>query len=102
VNSVWRVAAARDVLADAWTHFGPLAHDAAFQHRARDVLDDADRAAAGLGWPVVATPAALEEHGLADAAAGVRAILDAYRTTLPRVLALVASSRAEGSESEAG
>jgi hypothetical protein len=98
VNSVWRVAAARDVLADARTHFGPITHDDAFRHRARAVLDDAERAAAGLGWPVVATPAALEHHGLADAAPSVRAVLDAYRTTLPRVLTLVASSRAAASE----
>ena len=43
---------------------------------------------------MIASPAALDTAGVGDAGPGVAAILDCYLTTLPRVLALVASSTA--------
>lgn len=92
VNSVWRLAAARGVLASAWDHFRPATATEAFARRAARVSGDALEAAGALSWPVVASPAALDERQLADAAPGASAILDAYLATLPSVLTLVASS----------
>lgn len=93
VNSVWRLAAARGVLASAWEHLGAVAGTDAFAGHAAAVAEDAARTAAALPWSVVASPAALAQRHLDDAAPGVGAILDAYLATLPSVLTLVASSR---------
>lgn len=97
INSIWRVAAARGLLADVWDHLGPLSRDPARSRRAAALSEHVDRSAVALHWPRAASPAALETHGIGDAAAGARAILDAYLTTLPRVLTLVASNRPDHS-----
>lgn len=94
VNSVWRLAAAHGVLASAWEHLGAFPGTDDFAAHAAAAAEDAVRTVAALEWPVVASPAALAERQLADAAPGVGAILDAYLATLPSVLTLVASSRA--------
>lgn len=47
--------------------------------------------AATLPWHPVASPQALETAGIADATAGMSAILSAYLKTLPRVLTVVAA-----------
>ena len=61
----------------------------ALQHRAIE-------AAREVPWAVAATPRGLQEAGLLDAAAGMASILDAYLTTLPRVLVLVACTADTG------
>ncbi len=61
------------------------------------LTDDTSRtgfdAQAGYRAAVAATPRGLEEAGLGDAATGMASILDAYLTTLPRVLVLVACAQ---------
>lgn len=93
VNSVWRRAAAQGVLADAWQHLGPHAREAAFAATSRQLRDTTLAAAGRIAWPAVTAPGALERHGILDAAPGMASITDAYLTTLPRVLILVASMR---------
>lgn len=90
VNSIWRALAGAGLLAATWEALAPQVE------RTRAVADrlqsDAVASTRQIRWPVVASPQALEEAGLADVGPGVSAILDAYVKTLPRVLALAASS----------
>lgn len=95
VNSVWRWAAVQGVLADAWQHLGPHARDPGFAATSSELRDSTLTAARGIDWPVVATPGTLGHHGAGDAAPGIVSVLDAYLTTLPRVLVLVASVRGD-------
>lgn len=90
INSVWRALAGNDLLEPTWAALSPQV-DAVWPAAGR-LQADALEAAAALRWDVVASPAALENAGVADAAPAMRAILDAYVKTLPRVLALAASS----------
>ena len=90
VNSIWRALAGKGLLQQAWASLGPQAatsRDAADRLQERAVSE-----ARSYPWPVVAGPGALEAAGIADAAPAQAAILDAYVKTLPRLLALVASS----------
>lgn len=93
VNSVWRRAAAEDVLADAWQHLGPRTREPGFAATSRHLRSTTVAAAGQIAWPAVAAPRNLERHGILDAAPGMASILDAYLATLPRVLVLVASTR---------
>lgn len=90
VNSVWRSLAGRGLLEAAWSTLGPQAP--ATRAAAEDLQRRAVGAARAVPWQVVAGPAALERAGLVDARPGMAGVLDAYLTTLPRVLVLVASS----------
>lgn len=92
VNTIWRSLAASDRLDDAWATLGPqvAATASAAEELRRRALD----VAAGLPWRSAATPDSLAAHGAADAGPGMRAVLSGYLLTLPRVLALVASSAA--------
>jgi hypothetical protein len=90
VNSIWRALAGEGLLEHAWASLGPqvaTSKDAAERLQDRAISD-----ARSYRWPMVAGPAALEAAGVADAAPAQAAILDAYVKTLPRLLALVASS----------
>lgn len=98
VNSVWRVAADRGVLEQAWSHFGPRTRGPDFARNAGELRSLAWEAATTLRWSAVASPTALERCGLTDDAAGVATVLEAYLSTLPRVLALVASSGPESGD----
>ena len=90
VNSIWRQLAGQGLLDPAWAALAP---QVAATRPAADALQArAEAAARRLEWPVVASPAALDRAGVADAAPGVVAVLDAYLKTLPRVLALVAAA----------
>jgi hypothetical protein len=93
VNSIWRVAAANGLLPRAWQHFGPLTSDPALVRATTRIGEYARAAAQTLDWPAVASRDALHDQNLDDAAEGAAAILDTYLATLPRVLALVASSQ---------
>lgn len=90
VNSIWRALADAGLLAASWEALAPQVE------RTRAIADrlqsDAVASTRQIRWPVVASPQALAQADIADAAPGVGAILDAYVKTLPRVLALVASS----------
>lgn len=91
VNSIWRQLAGGGMLDAAWVALAP---QVAATRPAADALQArAEAAARRFTWPVVASPAALDRAGVADAAPGVAAVVDAYLTTLPRVLALVAGAR---------
>lgn len=90
VNSIWRTLAERGLLQVAWTHLEPQVDGTA--GAASELQADAVGTARRLDWPVVAGPEALDGAGMADGAPGIAVILDAYVKTLPRVLALVASS----------
>ena len=89
VNSVWRKAAAEGRLETVWEHLEPQAPRT--RERADALQDAAISAAVDLPWKGVADRSALRAMGVEDAEPGVRAILRAYVTTLPRVLTLVAS-----------
>lgn len=90
VNTVWRGLAEAGRLEPAWAVLRPQVPQAreVAVTLARRALDRARE----VTWPVAADPAALERSGARDAAAGMAAVLDAYVTTLARVLVLVASS----------
>jgi len=90
VNTIWRTLAARGLLEAAWTGLGPQV--TATRPAGDGLRESAYEAARQVSWQVAATPAALERAGLGDARPGMVSILDAYVTTLPRVLVLVASS----------
>lgn len=90
VNSIWRKAAAEGRLQRIWDQLGPQA--AATRAAAERLQQRAEVAARDVPWPAVADRPALARAGIADAEAGVRAVLDAYAITLPRVLVLAASS----------
>lgn len=90
INSIWRSLAGRGLLGAAWAELEPQA--AAARPAAEALRECAVAAARRMPWQVAATPAALEAAGLADARPGMANVLDAYVTTLPRVLVLVASS----------
>jgi hypothetical protein len=90
VNSIWRSLAGRGLLDAAWAQLGPQV--SASRPTAENLRERAVEAARRLPWQVAATPASLERAGIADAHPGMAAVLDAYLTTLPRVLVLVASS----------
>ncbi len=90
INTIWRQLAAQGQLESAWAALRPQVAASrpaadALQQRALDVARD-------LPWSTAATPAALATAGVADAAPGMAALLDAYIKTLPRVLALASSS----------
>jgi hypothetical protein len=94
VNTIWRSLAGRRLLEPAWKALRPQVE---VTRPAADHLQaKASEVARGLPWGVAASPAALEQAGLTDARPGMAGVLDAYRTTLPRVLVLVASSTATG------
>lgn len=88
VNSIWRSLAAKGLLEQGWAALGPQV--AATVRSARDVRRQAIDAARAAPWTVAASPSALQATDLTDAAPGMASILDAYLSTLPRVLALVA------------
>lgn len=88
MNTLWRRLAAEGHLAQAWPTLE--GHTAATRTRADAVQDLAYRTATQLRWPVVAGPAALDSAAIADAAPGIRTMLDVYIKTLPRVLVLIA------------
>ncbi len=90
VNSIWRELAGQGRLAAAWAALGPQAP--ATRPVAEDVQRRAVDAARRVRWQVVASPAALSQAGVDDAAPGMAAVLEAYAITLPRVLVLAASS----------
>lgn len=91
VNSLWRHLAGMGLLDVAWAH---LTDHAAGAVRAADELAGHSRSLASkLRWGTAASPDAMAIAGCADAASGMRAVLDAYLLTLPRVLALVAGCR---------
>ncbi|SDY04499.1 hypothetical protein SAMN05661080_02114 [Modestobacter sp. DSM 44400] len=90
VNSIWRELAGQGRLAAAWAALGPQAP--ATRPMAEDLQRRAVDAARRVPWQVAASPAALSQAGVADAAPGMAAVLEAYATTLPRVLVLAASS----------
>ncbi|MGY1708564.1 hypothetical protein ACI8AC_03550 [Geodermatophilus sp. SYSU D00758] len=90
VNSVWRSLAGRGLLEAAWDVLGPQA--GATRPAADRLQERALARARQVPWQVAAGPAALTASGLDDARPGIAAVLDAYVTTLPRVLVLVASS----------
>lgn len=95
VNSIWRSLAGRWLLQPAWAALRPQVAATrpaatALQHRAIEAAREE------VPWAVAATPRGLEEAGLGDAATGMASILDAYLTTLPRVLVLVACTADTG------
>ena len=92
VNSIWRVAADRGLLAEAWRELSAHLASPDFVERSDQVRRGALRSAREIGWDVVASRQALANAGLPDGAAGIDAILDAYLMTLPRVLTLVAAN----------
>jgi hypothetical protein len=94
INSIWRSLAGRGLLERAWADLGPQV--AGTRPATEDLRESAFEAARRMPWQVVATPAALEAAGLGDARPGMANVLDAYLTTLPRVLVLVASSTDAG------
>lgn len=101
VNSLWRHLAGLGLLASAWEHLGP--HAPASMTAGGHLGDRARMMALETDWPVAATPAALSAAGCPDAASGMAAVLDGYRMTLPRVLALVAGCAPSTNDtSEAG
>lgn len=91
INSIWRQLAGRGLLVGAWRELAP--HVEASLAEADGLQQQAIQAARTFDWPVVAGPEALAGADLADAAAGVRSILDAYVKTLPRLLVLAAPNR---------
>jgi len=90
VNSIWRRAAGEGRLEEMWEHLEPQA--AATRPRADALQAEAIASAGDLPWEAVADSAALRSAGIEDAAPGMAEVLRAYAETLPRVLALVASS----------
>lgn len=90
---MWRWAAAQDALADAWRHLAPHTREPAFAATSGRLHDTSLTAARRIHWPAVAAPDTLDRHGIMDAAPGMASILDAYLTTLPCVLVLVAGTR---------
>lgn len=88
VNSIWRQAAADGWLETIWDHLEPQA--APSRLRADDLLRTASAGIGGLPWDVAADSASLRAADIADAAPGVIVVLDAYASTLARVLTLVA------------
>ncbi len=96
VNSVWRKAADEGRLEAVWEQLEPQA--ARTRGDADALQDAATSAAAELPWKRVADRSALRATGVEDAEPGIRAILRAYVTTLPRVLTLVASSGASADD----
>lgn len=90
VNSIWRSLAASGRLEAAWSVLAPQV-DTAWPIADR-LESHALTVAARLPWTRAANMQALAECGVDDAAPGMRAVLGAYRVTLPRVLTLVASS----------
>ena len=90
VNSIWRALAGEGRLELAWASLRP---QVATTREAAELLQErAVTEADSYRWPVVASPGALDAAGIGDAAPAQAAILDAYVKTLPRYLALVASS----------
>ena len=96
VNSIWRKAAAEGRLEAVWEQLEPQA--APTRGNADALQDAASSAAADLPWERVADREALRATGIEEAEPGMNAILRAYVTTLPRVLALVASSGTTGDD----
>jgi hypothetical protein len=90
INTIWRTLAGKGQLEAAWRDLGRQVEST------REAADELQRAgmqaAARVPWTLGATPAALEGAGVADAAPGIAAVLDAYVKTLPRVLVLAGSS----------
>ena len=92
VNTIWRQLAANEQLKDAWVALSP---QVASSRSAADGLQTrAMEVARHLPWTVAADRAALSATGVADAAPGMTAVLDAYVKTLPRLLVLASSSAA--------
>lgn len=95
INTIWRTLAAEGQLEQAWSALAPQVASSrpaasALQSRALDVARD-------LPWTVVASREALAAAGIADAAPGMTAVLDAYVKTLPRLLVLASSSAGDQS-----
>ena len=95
VNTIWRQLAANGQLEDAWAALTPQV--ASSRAAADDLQAQAVEVARGLPWTVVAGADALSAAGVADAAPGMTAVLDAYVKTLPRLLVLASSSAPEES-----
>jgi hypothetical protein len=91
VNTIWRSLAASGQLPAAWSALAPQVH--ATRPAADRLQGHARTVAARLPWQAAASPEALAQAGVGDAAPGVRSILTAYLVTLPRVLTLVASTQ---------
>lgn len=93
VNTIWRSLAASGQLGAAWRALGP---QVAQTRPAADGLQRHALAVAGrLPWRTVASAESLAGCEAGDAAPGMRAVLTTYLLTLPRVLALAASSTAD-------
>lgn len=90
INSVWRALAGTGLLEATWAALRPQV-DAIWPVADR-LQADALETVPALPWGVVASPTALVNEGLGDAAPAMESVLDAYVKTLPRVLALAASS----------
>lgn len=91
INTIWRRVAAEGRLEAIWSHLE--AQTAVTRPRAAELQRAAMVAARDLPWTCVADRRSLAGVGIADAAPGAVAILEAYVNTLPRVLTLVASCR---------
>ena len=90
VNSIWRALAGEGLLEQARESLHPQVPTT---RKAAQLLQERAVAEAhSYRWPVIASPGALGAGGVADAAPAQAAILDAYVKTLPRILALAASS----------
>lgn len=96
INTIWRQLAARGQLAPAWEALAPQV--GASRAAADDLQARAVETARGLPWTVVASADALAGAGIADAAPGMTAVLDAYVKTLPRLLVLASSSAPDPEE----
>lgn len=90
VNSIWRRLASDGRLSTIWQQLAPQVD--AILPAAERLGEQARVGAKRLPWVCCADQRSLGGVGLDDAAPGLRAILEAYLTTLPRVLALAASS----------
>lgn len=96
VNTVWRQLAAKGQLEQAWDVLAPQVRSS--RPAADDLQARALEVARGLPWTVAASQQALQAAGVADAAPGMSAVLDAYVKTLPRLLVLASSSAADAAE----
>lgn len=94
INSIWRSLAASGQLPAAWAALAPQVD--ATRPAAERLHSHARTVAAGLPWKAAANPEALAQAGIGDAVPGMRSILTAYLVTLPRALALVASTQHSG------
>jgi hypothetical protein len=93
VNTIWRSLATSGQLGAAWRALGPQV--AGTRPAAAGLQRHALAIAGRLPWKTVASAESLAACEAGDAAPGMRAVLTTYLLTLPRVLALAASSAAD-------